>query len=116
MIGVLLFVLFLFLVLIGILALVRRAPVIYVDPIFDDGEDVATTTRTKTVVTTAEVPASEPAAPSYVIVGELKRNMANTANSEIVYSVTDPVDNTNSVLDPTWDLYEDAAGKIWKLV
>ena len=102
-----LFVVFLILFAIAVVvAIMRSSHVVYVDP-YDD-EEVTTTTVTTTVV-------SEPVvtpAPTFETVGELKRKKARNGQ----FYVMDPVDNDKMFLNATDDLYEDGAGKLWKLV
>lgn len=80
-------------------------PAPYYDPYV---EDVTTHTTTTTTTTQPEAPQ----APQWNIVGNLERKKARNGQ----YYVMDPVDKDKVWLNSTDDLYEDGAGKIWKLV
>ena len=70
-----------------------------------DDEVVTTTTTTTTTVDT-------PVQPTIDQLPELKRQF-NEAGQPFVI---DPVDNTNWYLNTNDDMYEDAAGKWWRLI
>jgi hypothetical protein len=85
----------------------------YFDNFGDEIEDEVITTHTTTTTTTVDVPqAVEPTPPAYTIVGDLKRKKARNGQ----FYVMDPVDKDKVFVNTTDDLYEDGAGKIWKLV
>ena len=77
-------------------------PAPYYDPYVED-----VTTHTTTTTTT-----TQPEAPQWNIVGNLQRKKARNGQ----YYVIDPVDKDKVWLNDNDDLYEDGAGKIWKLV
>ena len=68
----------------------------------DYDDEVVTHTTVTTTTTTNE--------PEYDIVGELVRK-----KSKNQYYVIDPVDGDKVWLNDNDDLYEDGAGKIWRL-
>lgn len=71
-------------------------------PLF--GDDMYETHTTVTTTTTTE-------APTYDIVGNLKRQWEGNQTF-----VIDPVDGAKLWLNTKDDMYEDADGKIWKLI
>ena len=91
-------------------------PVVVVESFVDDDDEdevIVTTTTTTTTVVTEPEPVPEPEAPKYEIVGELKVKLFGRNKQECV---TDPVDKDRVFVNTNDDLYEDGAGKIWKLV
>ena len=95
--------------------IIYPTPVVVVnDPFFDEDEEVVTTTTTTTTtVITEPEPVPVPEAPKYDIVGELQVKKFGRNKQDCVI---DPVDKDRVFVNPDNDLYEDGAGKIWKLV
>jgi hypothetical protein len=81
-------------------------PAPFYDPYVDDTrQDTWTTTTTTTTV-------AQPDDPKWNIVGNLERKKARNGQ----FYVIDPVDKDKVWLNSSDDLYEDGAGKIWKLI
>lgn len=98
----------LLIVALGVAIARRTDPMIYND--FDD--EVVTHTTVTTTTTTHEDPAPVAAAPTAPITaGTITRGWQDNKPY-----VIDPVDGVTVQLAETDDLYEDAAGKIWKLI
>lgn len=83
----------------------------YIDHYDDFEDEEIVTTTTVTTTTTVDNPAPQPAVAEYTIVGDLKRKKAR--NGQLY--VMDPVDKDKIFVNATDDLYEDGAGKIWRL-
>ena len=88
----------------------------YIDSFDDSEEEETVTTTTVTTTTTVDDPAPQysapqPAVAEYVIVGDLKRKKARNGQLYVI----DPVDKDKIFVNPTDDLYEDGAGKIWRM-
>lgn len=83
----------------------------YYDPVVYDNDIDETVTTTTTTVTTTTVDETPVANTTHQTVGDLKRKKARNGQ----YYVMDPVDKDKVWLNDTDDLYQDGAGKIWKL-
>jgi hypothetical protein len=110
-----LLILFFVLLITAMIIYARRPHVVVNDPFYNDFDDEVVTTTTTT--TTVTEPDPEPAVvadaqPEYVIEGELKRKKARNGQLYVV----DPQDKDKVFVNAFDDLYEDGAGKIWKLV
>ena len=90
----------------------RSNRVIYTvyDPVFDD--EVVTTHHTTATTTTTTVDNPVPVMTAVAYVG----NLTIKRNENGQPYVNDPVDNMVWFLNETDDQYEDAEGKMWKLV
>jgi hypothetical protein len=88
-----------------IVVVALRNNAVYRNYDFDEEDEVTTTTTTTTVFH------DEPLRDEYQIVGNLKRDWDNNQPF-----VIDPVDNDKVWVNSSDDMYEDGAGKIWKLI
>ena len=106
--------LFIFLVIIIMIIIAsRRYPDPYIDDSMDE-EEFHTTTTTTTTTHVHEDPPYVAAAPQYVepsTAGTITRGWEDNKPY-----VLDPVDGVKFFLNEADDQYEDAAGKMWKLI
>ena len=80
----------------------------YIGPSYNSYDDEIVHTHTTTTTTTT----TQPDDPKWNVVGNLERKKARNGQ----FYVIDPVDKDKVWLNSTDDLYEDGAGKIWKLI
>ncbi len=79
----------------------------------DDSEhEVVTTTTTTTVVHESEPTKEKIDVVEYNIVGEIKATSTDHGQRYVL----DPVDKSRWYLNSADDLYEDADGKIWRII
>lgn len=107
MITALIATIFILFFLIIIVSLFRRD----YQPMWDDEEEIVTTTTTTTTTTHVDTPAAPQVDDTIYVVGNIKREF----EGKQVF-VVDPVDGEKCWLNTKDDLYEDAEGKIWRVV
>ena len=90
-------ILFIVFIILLVIFMVRR-----MNPIYDSVDDEVVTTTTTTTTTDA---------PDYVVVGTLRRQAEGKQ-----FFVIDPVDSEKIWVNSGDDMFQDADGKIWKVV
>jgi len=74
-------------------------------PYWNDEEEIETVTTTTTTTTEEE--------PERTVHGDLKRKRDRATGQHYIF---DPVDSSKMFVNDTDDMYEDAAGKVWRLI